>query len=398
MKKRNRRLAILFTVFSTLMLATRCLNEGEYIQMYKAKALRFFRSVAQNSSVTHGIASAPTPAFGSQNQPVPAINTLRVFSNATGTSSWYKGKTSITKTKELSFNVSGVVKAVYVRGGSFVAPEKLLISLDSAYMEEKLKALEISLSKARIETLRKKREFENAYKRKQEGKAPDQEVIEAWKKFVVADTEERNYRKQLQNTLRQFYGHYLKAREKGKIVSVSVKAGDQVEKGQSVMTFAPTYPVTVTVSVPAVFITQIGESDRASVRFKDINGTFSAFVMDIGPMTYGADSQSIVTLIVNRSSASLSEGMEASATFKFEFGLKGTSFVVPSELVMKDDKGYFVYIVKPSDDFGVIEKRYITIGLAGGFGQEILSGLSDGELLATTNLKYLNNGVRVKWR
>lgn len=324
---------------------------------------------------------------------------MRVFSNATGASSWFAGKTTITKTRELSFDVGGVVKAVYVKSGSYVALEKLLISLDSSSMEDKLKALEISLARARIETTRKKREFESTYGRKQEGKATEQEVMEAWKKFASADREERNQRKQLQNALREFYGHHIKAREKGRIVSVAVKPGDRVEKGQPVMTFAPAYPVTVTVSVPAVFITQIGESDRASVRFKDINGTAVGFVLDVGPMSYGADAHSLVTLIVNRSSASLSDGMEASANFKFEFRLQRTSFVVPSEMVMRDEKGFFVYIVKPTDDnFGTIEKRYISTGLAGGFGQEITAGLNDGELLATTNLTRLKDGLKVRWR
>lgn len=400
MERKKRRLVVSLAAFSALALTICCLNESEYAQIGGIKVSDFFRHTAQNSPVLSAPATVLPSAAGNETQPAPvAVSTIRVFSNATGASSWFSGKTTITKTKELSFDTGGIVKAVYVRSGSFVALEKLLISLDNAYMEEKLKTLEISLAKARIDAMRKKRDFENAYRKKQEGKASEQEVVEAWKKFVNADREERNCRKQLQSALRQFYSHYIRAREKGRIVSVSVKPGDRVEKGQTVMTFAPTYPVTVTVSVPAVFITQIGESDRASVKFKNINGVSAGFVLDVGPMSYGAESQSLVTLIVNRSSASLSDGMEASANFKFEFRLKGTSFVVPSELVMKDDKGHFVYIVKPSDNtFGNIEKRYITTGMAGGFGLEIPAGLNDGELLAATNLTRLKDGLKVRWR
>ena len=71
--------------------------------------------------------------------------------------------------------------------------------------------------------------------------------------------------------------------------------------------------------------------------------------------------------------------------------------MVPTVAVAEDRSGRFVFTVKPLDDtFGTIQRKDVEIGEITSGGLEILSGLSDGDVVVTAGISRIKPGQKVK--
>ena len=62
-----------------------------------------------------------------------------------------------------------------------------------------------------------------------------------------------------------------------------------------------------------------------------------------------------------------------------------------------DADGRFVYLVeKTGDNLGVARRREVTVGQISDQGLEVLTGLSNGDLLVTAGVTRIRDGLRVK--
>ena len=69
---------------------------------------------------------------------------------------------------------------------------------------------------------------------------------------------------------------------------------------------------------------------------------------------------------------------ETGGKITMEYARKDNVLCVPSAAVHESDNGQFVYLQKD----GVLEMRYVTIGLVGDNLTEITDGLEQGEIVA----------------
>ena len=68
--------------------------------------------------------------------------------------------------------------------------------------------------------------------------------------------------------------------------------------------------------------------------------------------------------------------------------------IIPSDSIIQDDSGYYVYVVKEN----IAEKRVITIGITNNDFTEVTSGLSAGETVVVSGKEYIsenNNTVNI---
>jgi hypothetical protein len=73
---------------------------------------------------------------------------------------------------------------------------------------------------------------------------------------------------------------------------------------------------------------------------------------------------------------------------------------LPSQAVLEDAAGRFVFVAVPLDDeerngVALIERRNVTVGDISSFGIQVLSGLSNGEQVVTAGMSQLSPGQRV---
>jgi len=330
---------------------------------------------------------------------ITPVQVWEVYSAESGSTAWFPGTVRIEKDRILSFKVSGVVTDVCVNVGTRLFMEKVIARLDNSQEQENIRQLDTTLGKARLESFRAAANYDRVHSQYKTKAASIKDLEAAATALLKTQQAERNIKKQLQAAQQTLENHELKLQEKGAITAVNVKAGDKVEAGQPVATFSSTYPVQVTIMAPAVFITQIMPDGKGRVRFKGVGDrAYVAGVQGIGGQTAASGGRFPVTLTLARLSG-VQTGMEAEASFRLPLKTKGKSFIIPPDAVLTDGENTFVYVVKPTGgDYGAVERRQVSTGILCGFGQEITSGLSDGEMVVMHGIGRLQNGMKVKWR
>ena len=91
--------------------------------------------------------------------------------------------------------------------------------------------------------------------------------------------------------------------------------------------------------------------------------------------------------------------MTASVSFAFEHSPENVSpkIYVPPSGVGEDAGGRYVYVIEPQgNDIGIARKRIIKIGDLNELGFEAVSGIREGELIATAGLQVLLDGMKVR--
>lgn len=72
---------------------------------------------------------------------------------------------------------------------------------------------------------------------------------------------------------------------------------------------------------------------------------------------------------------------------------KENAIILPNQVIQNDDYGDYVYIIKPDT---TVEKRYVTIGIKQDTKYEILSGITDKDLIVLIGQSLIRDKMKVK--
>lgn len=88
--------------------------------------------------------------------------------------------------------------------------------------------------------------------------------------------------------------------------------------------------------------------------------------------------------------------MTANVTFSFSNQqAAGSRLVVPAKAVGEDGNGRFVFLIEESAQSATVRKQPVQVGALSLDGFEIVSGLTEGQKIATAGLQTLINGQQV---
>jgi hypothetical protein len=90
-------------------------------------------------------------------------------------------------------------------------------------------------------------------------------------------------------------------------------------------------------------------------------------------------------------------GMAAEVRFRFDSADQRERVLVPPVAVGEDRQGRFAFVVEPGEDGGgIARRRTVEVGALTAEGLEVLTGLSDGEIVVTAGLSRLTDGQTVR--
>ncbi len=196
------------------------------------------------------------------------------------------------------------------------------------------------------------------------------------------------------------YG-YLYASADGEVASVNVELNENVSAGQVVGTLNSGTMMDIALGVPESFINQIKSEMAVEVSFVSIeNQTFNGVVKEVSPSIDNSTATYPVVVNVLNPSPEIRSGMAANVRFSYSNGhsideTQNTSLMVPAKAVGEDSNGRFVFLLVNEGESTVARKQTITIGELTAEGFEVLSGLADGQLIATAGLQTLLDGQEV---
>jgi multidrug efflux pump subunit AcrA (membrane-fusion protein) len=170
-----------------------------------------------------------------------------------------------------------------------------------------------------------------------------------------------------------------------------VSVGDYVSKGTKAVSVVRINPMRVELTVPGQYLASLAPGRTVSLQVDAYpDKTFTGKIRYVSP-SLKADSRALVIeAVVPNETGELKPGLFATA--RIEQASATPAILVPSTAIRTSTGTSRVYVVSSA---GTVEERIVTTGQTASDLVEITSGLARGEIVATTNVAQLGDGVRI---
>ena len=298
----------------------------------------------------------------------------------------------------LSFRVGGTVVALNVNEGDRVKTGKTIAVLDDSDARLQYDKALVSLEKSRINkktakaNLRRiKGLYENNNVSLSEYEAAKEKYANANAGFFADNRNAELQKKEL--------GYFsLVSPMDGMISGKSAEINENVSAGQVIVVINAIDDIEVTAGIPESYISRVSNDQSISVRFPSIAD--KVFDGKITEVSYTVDKESStypVTVSITHPTREIRPGMPAEITFYFARKKTSPKILIPTHAVGEDTKGNFVFTVVPEKEgFGIVHKMPVTVGKITDEGFELLSGLTDGDMVVTAGIASLTDGLKVR--
>lgn len=270
----------------------------------------------------------------------------------------------------------GLVVGVNVKVGDYVRAGTVLFRIDDVIMQSNLASVEINFLKA-------KRDFERSETLYQENSISAAQLDLARLQMKAAESQLTLAKKQLDDTK-------IKAPISGTINKRMVEPGTMVNPGTPVANIVDISTLKVMLNVSEKDAFQIKVNEQAEITTDVYPGVkFYGRVDNIASKADEAHTYPVEVRLSNNSQHPLKAGMFARVNFTFQGSAE--SLAIPRESLVGSIKDARVYVVQNQ----VARLKNIVVGNTSGNFIEILSGLSENELVVTNGQNNLSDNAKV---
>jgi len=284
----------------------------------------------------------------------------------------------------------GIVRSVLVEPGTWVGAGQVLAVVDRSVQVQQAAALAASIRQARADAELARSNLERAkalvshgFVSKADIDAKQSALDGANARVAVAEAQLR----QQQATIGRLD---IRAPTAGLVLTRTVEAGQVVSSGSGALfRMASEGKMELQARLAESDLQRVHVGSPATVTPVGTALKIPGHVWQISPVIDPTSRQGTVRIELPYNAA-LRAGGFAAATVG---GGVGDVPLLPESAVMSDDKGNFVYLVKPDS---TVTKRYVKIGDVDDRGVTILSGLVGTERVVAAAGAFLNEGDKVK--
>lgn len=273
------------------------------------------------------------------------------------------------KSSNISPKMTGVVTKINVEAGDYVQQGQVLIELDNSMQQRRLEEAKNSFEF--IETIYKKQE---AIWQKKVGSEIDylkaKNDFETMKKRIAIIEEEIEMLK-------------IKAPYSGIVDNVLPKVGEAVSPGMGVVILSSNSDLEVRAEFPENYIGNFKKGDDVLVYFPDLEQ--DTLTLKISSISQVIDTKNRTMTAIVKIPNNLKEVRpNMTCVTKFSTYNADSTFVIPVNLVQRENNKEFVYIAKKDQKGNYIsEKRNIKTGVDYNDKVEVVFGLKESDLLIT---------------
>lgn len=359
-------------------------------------------------------------------QAEPIVRPVKVITvgknNATGFHS-FTGLAKAQQEASLSFKVGGTINSIAVKVGDRVSKGQTLATVDATdyQINYNQTVANVHSSKAQIENAQAQLEsaksnfltsqsnynrFEKLY---ETNSISLSDFEQAKSSYLGAEASYKAAKTQVEAALaanessetmvlsasNQINYTRMKAPFAGVITTINVEPNELVNQGSPILEINSLSNPDVEIGVPENAIAEIKANQEVTVSFNSLHDhSFKGKVHEIGYSSAGSTYP--VTIRLLDDDDRIRPGMPANATFSFlDHHSSPSSLLVPPSAVGEDSKDNFVYLIESKDGSYFCKKKTIQIGQLKDAGFEILSGLNNGDLVASAGLNVLRDGMQV---
>ncbi len=302
----------------------------------------------------------------------------------------FPGKTRANKRVDLSFKVPGPIVELPVEEGQFIKKGKLIARILP-------RDFKINLDAAKAKAVNADRQYERykgLYVRKQVSKA-DFDRYKASRDVAAAQLEDA--RNALKDT-------YLKAPFDGIVAKRHVQNFEEVQAKQPIVFFQDNSKIEILIDAPEALIVNLKQKRKTKATAAFAAAPGKNFPLSLKEFSTEADPQTqtyqVVLVMDQPEGINILPGMTATVTGKLpETEKMAVQIVIPAISVMEDPKEKaFVWVLKKEGM--TVHKTEVIVGeMTGSKNILILKGLTGGEVIVTSGLTKLQEGMKVSiWK
>ena len=297
---------------------------------------------------------------------------------------------------KLSFKVQGNLNNFKVQIGDEIKQNDLIASLDSKPYELKVSQINYALSEANASLQNAKSNYERIKKLYVNQNASISDIDNARATFNAMKAKVENISKELEYISLQLSYTKLYAPFSGYIAAKYVNENENVAVGTPIILLSDKLVDEVRVQVPDVFINKIKKDSNVKVVFNSINAEFfEAKISEISKYASQNEKTYLVIVKLKDSSSLIKAGMSADVYFDVEDKTKASEYLVPSNSVLNDKNGYFVYVLEKQNEKYFIKRKDVKVGNLIKEGFEITEGLNENDLVLKAGMSEVFENMQV---
>ena len=297
---------------------------------------------------------------------------------------------------KLSFKVQGNLNYFKLRNGEEVKKGDLLAKLDSKPYELKVSQVNYALSEAKAALQNAKNTYERTKKLYINQNSSVSDIDNTRANYNASKAKVNNISKELEYAKLQLSYTKLYAPLSGYISSKFVSQNENIAVGTPIVLISDKLVDEVTLHLPESYINKIKKGDEVKVAFTSIdNELFDAEISEISKFIFQNSKTYLVIVKLKKSTANIKSGMSADVSFSILNQNKQRIYKVPSNSVLNDKNGYFVYILKKENDKYFIKRKDINIGKLQDDGFEVFSGLEKTDLVLKAGMSQVFENMEV---
>ena len=275
----------------------------------------------------------------------------------------------------VSPEMPGVVKSIFVTEGDKVTEGKVLASLDDAVIQQNILELQTSLELAK--TLYEKQQ--NLWNQK----------IGTEVQYLSAKTNYLSLQKRLSALQQQADMAKIKSPINGTVDAVNIKIGESVAPGLPTITVVNTNQLKVKGDVAEAYIADIHKGDSLLINFPDLHLEIASVASYV---SHAIDEVNRTFTVEVKLPQNPNYHPNMIALMKIIDYSTPAAVVIPINTVQSDPTGTFVFIAENDNGPMIAKKQFVKIGHVYNGDAEITDGLKAGDKLITIGYEDLNNG------
>ena len=297
---------------------------------------------------------------------------------------------------KLSFKVQGNLNYFKSQIGDEVKEGELIASLDSKPYELKVSQINYALSEAKASLQNAKSIYERTKKLYINQNSSVSDIDNARAVFTATNAKVENISKELEYASLQLSYTKLYAPISGYISAKYVNENENIALGTPIVLISDKVVDEVRVQVPEVFINKIKKDSKVKVIFNSIDEKpFEAKISEISKYASLNEKTYLVVVKLENSSKLIKAGMSADVYFDVEDKTKTTIYLVPSNSVLNDKNGYFVYVLKDQDGKYFVKRKDVKVANLIKDGFEVIEGLNENDLVLKAGMSEVFENMEV---
>jgi len=293
---------------------------------------------------------------------------------------------------KISALVAGRVVAMRVAEGDSVRKGQVLAEIDRLPLEDQRRQASAALDQAKAALENAKANLDRTDRLFKQGIAAGKEVEDARSQFATAQAGVEQASAGLDIASRSLDRASITSPIAGQVVKRLVAVGEQVDgtAGQPVVEVANLDLVELAANVPAEYLAAVRIGQPVTITSETFPGrTFDGQVIAIAPAVDPASNSAVARIRIRNSDRLLKVGLFAQARIPAE--RHKDALVVPASAVTRDTEGPAVYVLNGD----IAERTAVKLGIETPDAVEILSGVTEGQMVLTSNIHGLGDKAKV---